>query len=273
MDKIISSTPINVKTHGNEEIGNSCKENELKSPTINEITSTKIENVYVTPKKVDNPQGFNNTNCINNTSSQKNIHLLGQKDLLKSPLFKSPIFKGWDKSVDTTEVDTCSQRKRTRSVTSDYDAFKLELHNTENFNNLDVDLLHDLDSVVKFIDSKDTTLLTSIMDVNKMQEDDDLSEVNKDPATDPLFISDCEEKDPEINADSNSKFSRKHRQTKSKPQIKRQSKRYVKKHKFNTEEERVLEELKHEEWEEMLLIDIQVSFVYYMIYLSCVYIN
>ena len=69
--------------------------------------------------------------------------------MLKNP--KSPVFKKLNKranSVDKAQKDTYLQRKRTISVNSDCDIFKSELYNTENFET--IDLLYDLDSVIKF---------------------------------------------------------------------------------------------------------------------------
>lgn len=198
--------------------------------------------------------------------------------MLNSPLLKSPIFKKWSKSVqsvDTAQKNTCPQRRRTISVNSD--TFKLELYNTENFNNCEgIDLLHDLDSVVKFEDNTDIFL--SLMTDNTTQEDDSLLGISKDPATDPLSI-DCEKKDTLMD----SEFSKKCRlKVESKSQIKRQGTKHhfkKRKHKLNMEEKHLLKQLKNlEEWEEMPLIVIKVSLDYYililyMIYLPCVLIN
>ncbi|XP_071570194.1 uncharacterized protein [Temnothorax nylanderi] len=293
---------VNVQKLGNEEVGNSCKENEFKWPShttqeddglsevnkdpttdplfisdcerkdpdmdsdprfnkslshlnsqINEIIFDK-ENIHSTPNKVNNLTGFDDTNCAdkNTNSPQKNIHLVNQKDLLKSPAFKSPVFKKSDKSVDITPVDTCPQRGRTISMNSDYNTFKLELCNTENFNNFEtIDLLHDLDSIVKFEDGNDV-LLSSM-------RNDDLSEVNKDPTTDPLFISDSEKKNLDTTSDSDEQFNKKRKlRIESRPRVKRENKCHFKKRKLNTEEEYLSERLKNfEEWEEMPLINIK----------------
>lgn len=286
MAQVISNT-VNVNKHGNEEIKSLYKDNvpsHLEPQRINEIVSPKkIESVHGTPNKIDR-QNVNNTKCINeNTNSpQKNIFLFNEKCLLKSPLLKSPIFKKWDKSaqsVNTAQTNTCSQRRRTISANSDYDTFKLELYNTENINNVEgINLLHDLDSVVKFEDSKDI-FLSLMTDINTTQEDDSLLGVNKDPATDPLSISDCEKKD--ILMDLDSKFSKEHRiKAESISQIKSRSKHHFKKRKYelNKKEKHLLKQLENlEEWEEMPLIVIKVCLdcyilILYMIYLlSCVY--
>lgn len=128
------------------------------------------------------------------------------------------------------------------------DTFKLELYNTENFNNCEgIDLLHDLDSVVKFEDNTDIFL--SLMTDNTTQENDSLLGISKDPATDPLSI-DCGKKDTLMDSEFNKKL--------------------------NMEEKHLLKNL--DEWEEMPLIVIKVSLNYYililyMIYLPCVLIN
>lgn len=276
----MSSATIGVMKYGNEEIGHPCKENEFKSPKrlrsqmVNEIISAKVESVHGTPKKIDNPQSFNNKNCLNENanSPQKNRYLFNQKDLSKSPVFDR------NKSVDKTQMDTCSQRKRSISMNSDYNTFKLELDNTENVNNFEgIDLLHDLDSVIKFEDDKDI-LLSTMMDVSMLENNDSLSEMNKDPVTDPLSISDCENKDPETYTSSNSKFKKKHKtKVELKPQVKRRSSRHVKQCKLDTEEEHLSEVTNFEEWENMPLSAIKVGFrlLYFVhctnIILYCIY--
>ncbi|XP_024890435.1 uncharacterized protein LOC112466541 isoform X1 [Temnothorax curvispinosus] len=280
----------NVQKLGNEELGNSCKENEFKCPShmtqehdgLSEVNKDPTMNslfikcerkdpdtdsdprfnkspnhICSTPNKVNNLTGFDDTNCAdkNTNSPQKNIHLVNQKDLLKSPAFKSPVFKKSDKSVDITPVDTCPQRKRTISINSDCDTFKLELCDIENFNNFEsIDLLHDLDSVVKFEHGNDV-LLSSMRDDN-LSED---SEVNKDPTTDPLFISDSEKKNLDTTSDSDEQFNKKRKlRIELRPRVKRKNKCHFKKRKSNTEEEYLSEKLKNfEEWEEIPLINIK----------------
>lgn len=284
----VTSNTININEHANDKIERSCKDNvssHLASQVISKGVSTKVDNVHSTPNRTNNPQGFNDTSYTNeNTNSpDKNIYLFNQKDLSKSP-FKSPVFKKWNKSpqfVDTARTNTRSQRKRTISTSSDYDAFKSDLCNIENFHNFEVtELLHDLNSVVKFEDCKDI-FLSSMVDTT--QGEDDLLGMNKDPATDPLSISDCEKKDTDTLTDSDSKFNirRSIRIIESKSQIKKQtSKRHFKKRKLNTAEERLLKELENfEELKEMPLIDIKVSFdcyilnMIYNLFILCVSIN
>lgn len=91
----------------------------------------------------------------------------------------------------------CLKREKIISVfSSDYNMFKSELNNMENFYECEViDLLPDLNSVVRFEDTNISDIL-SLMDTNIVQEtDDSLVDVNKDPAIDPLFINNCEERD------------------------------------------------------------------------------
>lgn len=280
---------MSAKKYGNEVTGDPCKENEFKSPRrlrsqmINEIISARVQSVYSTPKKIESPRSFNNRNCLNDNTNtpQRNRYLFNQKDILKSPLFKSPIFDK-NTSVDRTQMDACPRRKRMISM-SEYDTFKLELDNIEHVHNFEgIDLLHDLDSVIKFEDSKD--ILSAIMDVSPLEDDDGASAMNKDPATDPLSISDCEKKDPEAYRSPNSKFKRK-RKTKVelKPQVKRRkSSRFVKQRKLDTREEYLSEELENlEEWENMPLSALKVDFrllyfvhciiLYYIYDLSCIF--
>ncbi|CAL1674936.1 unnamed protein product [Lasius platythorax] len=105
----------------------------------------------------------------------------------------------------------------------------------ENFYECEViDLLPDLNSVVRFEDTNISDIL-SLMDTNIVQESDDsLVDVNKDPAIDPLFINNCEERDADTTLmDSKSQSSKL-------------------KHKLNTEEKHLLKELEDlEEWEDL----------------------
>lgn len=267
MAEILNATVI-VDKHKNEEIKNSCKDklpSYLESETTNDIVFTNVGNVHSTPDKdkiltqdFNNPIKYINKNT---NSPHKNIYLFNQS-LLKNSLFKSPVFKKLNKranSVDTAQTDICSQRKRTISANSDSNISKSELYNTEDFES--IDLLHDLDSVIKFENCRDT-FLSTIM--NTTQDDEGM---NKDPVTDPLSISDCEKKDTDTLADSYSMSRKKRRiETRSQSQIKRQKSEYhfkKDKHKLNMEEKRVLKELNNfEEFEEMPLINIKVNFDY-----------
>jgi len=283
MAEIISDTTMSVNKRANEEIENPCKDNvpsHLDSQVINEIISRKIENVHSTPNSVDNSQDFNNTNCTNENIKSPRKNTFNRKDLLKSPLFKSPVFKKSESAqfADTTQTNACLKRKRTNSADNNYDAFKSEL-NVENFSNFeDINLLHDLDSVIKFENSQDI-FLSSMMDP---VQDDGLLGMNKDPVTDPLSISDCEKKDSDTVA--NSRFSKKHRSPvkSKKSQIKRQRSEHPfkkKKHELDVEEKQkeklLLKKLKNfEECQKLPLIDIKVSFdyyfEYYVIYSFCI---
>jgi len=274
MAEIIPDTTMSVNKRANEEIENPCEDNvpsHLDSQMINEIISTKIENVHSTPNNVDNSQAFNDTNYTNENIKSPHKNTFNQKDLLKSPLFKSQ-FKKLESAQFTnlTQINACLKRKQTNSADNNYDAFKSELNNVENISNFeDINLSHDLDSVIKFENSQDI-FLSSMMDP---VQDDSLLGMNKDPMTDPLSISDCEKKDSDTVV--NSRFSNKHRSpVKSKSQTKRQRFEHSfkkKKHELNVEEKQeeefLLKKLKSfEEWEKMPLIDIKVSFDYYFEY-------
>jgi len=279
INEIIPDTTMSVNKRANEEIENPCKDNvpnHLDSQIINEVISRKIENVHSTPNNVDNSQDFNNTNYTNENIKSPRKNTFNQKGLLKSPVFKKSESAQF---ADTTQTNACLKRKQTNSADSNYDTFKSEL-NVENFSNFeDINLLHDLDSVIKFENSQDI-FLSSIMDP---VQDDGLLGMNKDPVTDPLSISDCEKKDSDTVANSYSRFSKKHRSpVKSKSQIKRQRSKHPfkkKKHELNVEEkqeeELLLKKLKNfEESDKLPLIDIKVSFdyyfEYYVIYSFCI---
>lgn len=264
---------MNTSGHVNGEIENSRDDsvpNHSESQIINEVVSMEVENgTFTVPSTdclsngTDNSQDVNSANCRNeNTNSpNKSARSHNRKDSLKSPLFKSPI-KQWDKSArftDMAQTSVCPQRKRTISSNSDYDKFQSDLNDTENVPCLEgIDLLHDLDSVIKFEDSKDI-FFSTIMDVTR---EDDLG-VNKDPVTDPLSISDCEKKDTDTLAESHSIMLGKKREIRTalRSQMKRQMPKCYfknKKRKTNTEK-KLLKELKifEEEWEEMSLSNIK----------------
>ncbi|XP_011870152.1 PREDICTED: uncharacterized protein LOC105563292 [Vollenhovia emeryi] len=209
-----------------------------------------------TPKKVDKPTDSYNTNkttwvntidCANENinSPQKDKYLVDHENLLTSP-------KRWNKSVDT-----CPQRERTISTNIDYDTFQLELSSMEKSNFDTIYLLHNSNSAIKFEDTND--ILSTMMDVDTMQENDSLLGANKDPATDPLSISDCDKKDPDTAIDSDSKLSRKRKiSVESKSQVKRRSKRRCTKNRLSIKEEQLMDELeKFEEWERMPLSEIK----------------
>lgn len=74
--------------------------------------------------------------------------------------------------------------------------FRSELNSMENFDEFEANnFLHDLNSAVYFEDTKISPDILSLMDTNMLDTDDSLVNINKDPATDPLFISDFEEND------------------------------------------------------------------------------
>ncbi|XP_036148519.1 uncharacterized protein LOC105837813 [Monomorium pharaonis] len=211
----------------------------IESQITNETELVKIKNVHSTPNKVNNLQDCKDTIINENTNSpRKNVRLVIQQNLLKSPLFKSPAFKKCDKSVEsaTTQTNTCPQRRRT--ISSDYDTFKSELYSANNFNNFDtIELLHDLDSIVTFENSGD---LFSTLNID--MQDDGLLEINKDPATDPLSISDSEKKNNDALINSDLDSSKRYRME-LKPQIKERRSKRSKKHKLNSDEKSILKEL------------------------------
>ncbi|KAL0134494.1 hypothetical protein PUN28_001351 [Cardiocondyla obscurior] len=180
-----TSTATYIKIHKNEE-ENFFKENEYEwlsdsksSQAINETISMRVKS---TPNKVANPMNFIDTNCMYVT----------QTNLFVSPLLKSPL-----KNIDNTLVETCLQRNSMINTNSNGNTLKLELSDTKHVNKFEnIDLLHDLDSMVTF---DNNIVLSSTMDINTME--DNLLGVNKDPMKDPLSISDCEKQDSDVPAD------------------------------------------------------------------------
>ncbi|KAL6265540.1 hypothetical protein P5V15_002335 [Pogonomyrmex californicus] len=266
MAEIILNTTINQNKYENEETESYCKNNGrnhiIESQITNENLCTEIENLHSIPNKTDNLQNLPSANYKTDVtgSPHKNTFLFRQKDLVKSPLFKNLVFNKSDtQSINTTELNTYLVRKRTISASSDYDLFKSELDDIENFgnnfNNIEnISLLHDLDSIVKFEDSKvSSILLSSMLNVNAIQEtDDSMLEATKDPVTDPLSISDHEEKDTNKIMDPDTKINKKSTlKMELKPELKRRrSSRLINKYPskkqkcdLNTEEKHLFTEL------------------------------
>ncbi|XP_029177188.1 uncharacterized protein LOC114945240 isoform X2 [Nylanderia fulva] len=185
-------------------------ENEIRSPN----------DVFNSPDKADNLQNLNDTDYkdenMNNSQNGKNIFLLEN-------IFENPIFKEQENDLQSAKaIQINSQRRQTISTSSDYNIFKSELNNMDNF--------------------------------NEFEETDD-SLTNKDPVTDPLFISDCEEKNVDTSL-VNSK-SQSIKQEKSKylhdKQISNVNNPFKKSTcKLNKKEKHLLKELKNVEEEEEL---------------------
>lgn len=245
----------------NEIMNNPCNNvpNQLKS---HGIASVKMENVYNSPNKADLQHSYN-TNCkdenINSSQNSENA-FASLEDIFESSMFKEE--KKFLQCATTTEMNVCTQRKKTISTCSDYDMFKQELNSIKNFNEFeDVNLLHDLNSVIFFEDTKISPDILSLMDINIIQEtDDSLVSINKDPATDPLLISDCEEQNIDATLNSGSTLDSEP-QSSIKPekaicvgnqQINNINKPVKLKHKLNRKEKHLLEELENiKDWEEL----------------------
>ncbi|XP_029662188.1 uncharacterized protein LOC115234922 isoform X1 [Formica exsecta] len=242
----------------NERMNNPCNNvpNQLKSDGI---TSMKMENIQNSPNKADDLQ-HSYTNCkdenINSPRNSENAFTF-LEDIFENSMFKEE--KKFLQSANTTEMNVCTQRKKTISISSDYDMFKQELNSTENFNEFeDVKLLHDLNSVIDFEDTKISPDISSLMVINITQEtDDSLVSINKDPATDPLLISDCEERNTNATLmDSESKSSIESEKSifVDNQQISNSNNPFKLKHKLNKKEEHLLEELENiKDWEELPL--------------------
>lgn len=137
------------------------------------------------------------TNCLNRTEEDGDKYL---------------------RSNDTPQRIARSSQKRKLSISSDCDVFKEELEDLENLQKFEhvenIELAHDLDTVIRFndIDETSNTLFSTMIDTSHIQTetDDSTSQINmnKDPLTDPLFISDHEEKNTDgTSVDLESKFS------------------------------------------------------------------
>lgn len=130
----------------------------------------------------------------------------------------------------------------------------------ENFNEFEVNnLLHD--STVYFEDTKISSDSLSLMDTNIVQGiDDSLVNVNKDPATDPLFISDLEENDIDTSL-MDSKSVEPEKSVCVDKQISNVNNPFEKqKHKLNEKEKHLLKELENiQNWEKLPLPFVKVS--------------
>ncbi|EZA50554.1 hypothetical protein X777_10905 [Ooceraea biroi] len=180
-----------------------CENEETKSAgsdnTPNHVES-QLETGNVYSNEAGNLQNFydtKNQNMNRNTPNKEN----------KRKASDSPLFENKNQDNEFLQCDDAAQqiigskRKKSLSISSEYDVFKSDLEAIENLQKFgDIELAHDLDAVINFNDIKVSSdmLFSSMIDTNYVQETDDSimqTSINKDPLTDPLFISEREEKD------------------------------------------------------------------------------
>jgi len=162
----------------------------------------KLEDIYS-----NNTDSFQKANYDNQKMDINPNRKKIKRESSASPYFKNLMNKKQDKDRSPQSDDTIQKimnSNKNCSISSDYDIFKSEVKNIENIQNMDnIEFTHDLDAVIYLNDIKMSSdiLSSSMMDNSMMenhlqQSDDSMTQmnINKDPLTDPLFISDHEEK-------------------------------------------------------------------------------
>ncbi|EZA50270.1 hypothetical protein X777_11108 [Ooceraea biroi] len=187
---------MNARKCENEETKRACNDN------IPNHVESQLETGSVYSNEAGNLQNFydtKNQNMNQNTPNKEN-----KRKASESPLFENIMKKNEDKFLqcdDAAQQIIDSKRKENLSISSEYDVFKWDLEAMESLQKFgDIELAHDLDAVITFNDINVSShmLFSSMMDTNYVQETDDSimkTSINKDPLTDPLFISNHEEKD------------------------------------------------------------------------------
>ncbi|XP_026830404.1 uncharacterized protein LOC105283527 [Ooceraea biroi] len=187
---------MNARKCENEETKRACNDN------IPNHVESQLETGSVYSNEAGNLQNFydtKNQNMNQNTPNKEN-----KRKASESPLFENIMKKNEDKFLqcdDAAQQIIDSKRKENLSISSEYDVFKWDLAAMESLQKFgDIELAHDLDAVITFNDINVSShmLFSSMMDTNYVQETDDSimkTSINKDPLTDPLFISNHEEKD------------------------------------------------------------------------------
>jgi len=183
---------MNAKKHKNQKTKSAGNNN------VRNYVETQIKLEYIHSNDTENSQNcqeanYNNQN-INITSNCKNI----KKESSANPYFRDIINKKQDTDGSSQFDDTLQKMNSSKNfnISSDYDIFKSEIEDTENSQNIDnIKLAHDLDAVIYFNDIKLSSDVSPFVMDNHLQENDDNMmqiSINKDPLTDPLFISDQE---------------------------------------------------------------------------------
>lgn len=240
----------------------SCTESCKISPKI-----IKMKHVHSTPRKMENLSNCNNINyndeIISSSLSHRDVLSLNLKDL--KYLLKSPsTSKEKEKLVESENISPTNmfseQKKQDISLSNDRkhfdNTFKSELYDMENFHDFEnIDLLHDLDTVIHFEDTKvSSDILSSMMNVNVAQEtDSNLVDMNKDPLADPLFICDREETDSNVTfANLEPKFTVQRKSTRQYDKHINNVDNLSKKQRLTIEEKHLLQELGNIEEQQQL---------------------
>ncbi|XP_033315486.1 SUN domain-containing protein 2-like [Bombus bifarius] len=188
-------------SHADLDLKKGCSNDEITNKSQQSIISVrKIEDLCRTPQK---------SNTLGGLGSIENIQI----ENVNSPKNFTPNSLGinlmkWHSQTETPSKhkrkrqylcnEHTSERKIKRELCSDNDydqlsdAVKLESCDNE-LNDLEaIDMLHDLDSVMDFEESKiDTDIFCST--INETMQDNQTIETSRDPEVDPLYITDNEE--------------------------------------------------------------------------------
>jgi hypothetical protein len=190
---------MSAKKRKNEETKNAGKDN-VQNYIGLQIKLEDIHSNDIHPNGTDSLQNFQEVNYNNQKMDISPDRKKIKRKSSASPYFKNVINKKQDEDRSLQSNNTIQKimnSSKNFSISSDYDIFKSEMENIENIDN--IEFAHDLDAMIYLNDVKISSdmLSSSMMDNYHLQQSDDSMtqmNINKDPLTDPLFISDHEEK-------------------------------------------------------------------------------
>lgn len=263
-NETISEKLMNINICENKEIEhNGNVQNNLGSQNI---SSMKINNIHSTSKKTDNSlHNLNNTNYnnkIDNNLNDKNMLCLKELQyLLKSPPSKKTE-KLQSENIDFTNGNL--EKKDIDDFKQFCNTLQQETYSGEELNSKIEYLLEDVFntaiSAEDDIKVSSDILLSSMTDINVFQYiDDGLTDLNKDPLTDPLLISEEKAVDSAfIDSDCKPLTPRRSSCKRSSLTINYNKNNRKQKRKLSIEEKKILRELENVEEEELPLSAIQV---------------
>ncbi|XP_054004383.1 uncharacterized protein LOC128890156 [Hylaeus anthracinus] len=223
-DDLSNNVQTSQETHNNKECVN--KET-LKSPNKKDITNENVQtinnNQNVVTNVTDNTENAkiketHNNDRLSNSSQRSFISIRKLEDLrfippkntelnelidvksikAESPDLFSPctlnsnsVVKSISENYYPNENNTPSKRRKRKISNSDYDQLsdilKSELYDANVYDMEPIDMLHDLDSVMDFEETKISSEFLSSITNDTMQNEQNI-EMSKDPQIDPLFI-------------------------------------------------------------------------------------
>ncbi|XP_060815069.1 uncharacterized protein LOC132906691 [Bombus pascuorum] len=185
--------------HADLDLKKGCSNDEITSKSQQSIISVrKMEDLCKTPQKSNTLGDLKSIENIENINSPKNFtpNNLGINLIKWHSQTETPSKHKRKRRYLCNEHTPEKKIKRELCSESDYDqlsdAVKLELCDNE-LNDLEtIDMLHDLNSMMDFEESKiDTGIFCSTID--ETMQDDQTVETSRDPEIDPLYITDNEE--------------------------------------------------------------------------------